>query len=443
MTDIEELAEDVLGRVPDGVEAQVLVAATRHGLTRFANSVIHQHVGEDTTSIQLQIANDGRVASSQTTRLEETGRQELVDNTVELARLAPADPHWPGLSRPATVDGTGNHDPAVDDLDHATRADAAAAFIAEGDGFDAAGFVDADVERLTYANTAGNRLVGRRSRVTADGIHQTGSSAGKGHATAWRYRDVDAAAAGSRAADLARRSVDAADLDPGEYEVVLAPECVASIVTFLAFYGFNAKTVLDGESFVDLGAQQFDDAITLRDEAADPRAIGVPFDVEGTPRRTLTLVDRGVSTAIAHDRRTATRMRVESTGHAIPGGAVWGAIPTNLFIEPGTASHEELLGRIERGLLVTEFNYCRILDPKTQVVTGLTRNGTFLVEDGEIVRPVSNLRFTDSFVGALGPERVLGVGSDARFADAEFGIGMAHVPSLHLASFAFTGGAQG
>ena len=99
--------------------------------------------------------------------------------------------------------------------------------------------------------------------------------------------------------------------------------------------------------------------------------------------------------------------------------------------------------RCERGLLVSEFNYCRILDPKTKVVTGLTRNGTFLVEDGKIVRPVKNLRFTQSFLDALGPGNVLGISREARFADSEFGAGLVHCPALRLGSWRFTGGARG
>ncbi len=441
--EVDALAEAVIGRVPDGIEAQVVAGRTRHGLTRFANSVIHQHVGEETTSLHLQVALDGKVASAESTRLDDEGRRRLVQDAVEMARLRPVDPHWPGLSGPASIDGRGNHDPATGTLPHTDRAGAAAAFIDEGDGLAGAGFADADVDEIAYANTAGNRLSGTRTRATIDGIHQTPTSAGKGHATAWRFADIDPAGAGARAARLARSSADPEDVEPGDYEVVLAPECVGSMVTFLAFYGFNAKSVLDGESFVELGDDQFDAAVTLRDDARDDRAIGVPFDVQGVPRRPLSLVAAGVSSALVHDRRTAARMQVESTGHAIPGGEVWGALPTNLFLAAGDRSPGSLVGDVDRGLLVTEFNYCRILDPKTQVVTGLTRNGTFLIEDGEVTRPVTNLRFTQSFVEALGPGRVLGVGDDARFADAEFGIGMVHAPSLRLAAFSFTGGAQG
>jgi predicted Zn-dependent protease len=145
-----------------------------------------------------------------------------------------------------------------------------------------------------------------------------------------------------------------------------------------------------------------------------------------------------------HDRRTAKALGAESTGNAVAGAGPFGALPANLVLDPGDASAASLVGAVERGLLVTDFWYTRILDPRTMVVTGLTRNGVWLVEDGSIVRPVTNLRFTQSYLEALAPGAVRGVGSDMTLVGgATFGFGAYVVPSLHLASWNFTGGAQG
>jgi predicted Zn-dependent protease len=148
-----------------------------------------------------------------------------------------------------------------------------------------------------------------------------------------------------------------------------------------------------------------------------------------------------VSKALAHNRRTAGRADVASTGHSIPLPLLVGPIPANLFVEGGNESVESLIGSVERGLYVATFNYCRVLEPKTLVVTGLTRNGTFMIENGRITGAVTNLRFTQSFVDAL--QSVEGIGNDARFADSEFGPGFVHTPSFRLASWNFTGGASG
>jgi len=191
---------------------------------------------------------------------------------------------------------------------------------------------------------------------------------------------------------------------------------------------------------VHLGEQQWDAAVEIWDDATDPRAVGLPFDPEGTPKGRVDLVRAGVSAGLAHDRRSAAAAGVAPTGNSV-GAESEGGFPTDLFLGGGPASPEALVGAVERGLLVTDLWYNRILDPKTQVVTGLTRNGLFLVEDGAVVSAVENLRYTQSIVAAFGPGRVLGLGDDGRLAGGEGGL--MHVPSVHLAGWAFTGNAQG
>jgi predicted Zn-dependent protease len=179
------------------------------------------------------------------------------------------------------------------------------------------------------------------------------------------------------------------------------------------------------------------------DDVTDPRALGVPFDGEGTPIGRTDLARDGVTVGLAHNRRTARQAGVGSTGHFGPGSEIYGPFATNVFVGGGRETVDELIASVERGLYVSTFNYCRVLDPKTLVVTGLTRNGTFMIENGKITGAVSNLRFTQSFVDALGPGRVLGLGDDARFADSEFAAGIMYTPSLRLASWNFTGGVGG
>jgi predicted Zn-dependent protease len=216
------------------------------------------------------------------------------------------------------------------------------------------------------------------------------------------------------------------------------------MLTYLALHGFNGRADEEGRSFARNGESQFDEAISLADDVSHPMATGVGFDAEGTPKRRVELVRAGVTSGLIHDRRTAKALGTESTGNAVAGAGPFGALPANLVLEAGSASEDELVDRVERGLLVTDFWYTRILDPRTQVVTGLTRIGVWLIENGRIQRPVTNLRFTQSFLDALGPGQVRGVGSDLTLVGgAVFGIGAYVVPSLHLASWNFTGGAKG
>lgn len=438
---LEAIAEKVCELAGDA-EAQAVASRHRLGLTRFANSFIHQHHGEDTTTVAVKVAVGGRVASAATTDTSADGLVRLVDDAKAAARLQPVDTHWPGVAEPASAPDLGRRSEATVEAVPPARADRVAAFIETAPDLSAAGYLDTTVNDVAVATTAGQLVSAGLTRATLDGIHRTMTSAGNAHQTAVDFSELDGDAAGRRAADLARRGVEPVDLEPGEYPVVLSPECVATIAIFLAAYGFGGQSYVDGQSFVRLGERQFDSSFDLIDDPTDPRVAGLPFDADGTPKQKLPLVQGGVSRAIAHDRRTAGRAGTESTGHGVP-ASYFGPFPTSVIVGAGASSPRDLVNGLDRGVYVSTFNYCRILDPRSQVVTGLTRNGTFLVEDGEITQPLTNLRFTQSFLGSMSEGSIIAIGDDQRYADSEFGAGLVLAPSMRLAAWNFTGGAKG
>ena len=443
MTSPEAVAERVLEEVPDGLEAEVMVSDATSSLTRFANSFIHQNVSEESTTISLTLVSDGRVAtSSGTVPLDDL--PAFVRHAAEATAAAPLNPDWPGVTPPTEVAPSLPVPESTATATPGDRARLVSGFVAAGNGMRAAGYCQTGVSRVVFANSAGHRAVGTAASATLDGIHQTDTSAGSGHASSRDVSDIDAGAAGRLAADRAARSEVTTEIEPGEYEVVLAPEAAATLLLFLAVYGFNGKAVNEGQSFVTLGQQQFDPALELIDDGTDPRAMRLRFDSEGTPKRRTELVNGGISRNVAFDRREARKAGTESSGHATSFyGTNLGPIATDLYLTPGDLEPESLIAGVERGLYVSTFNYVRILDPRTTVATGLTRNGTFLIEDGRISAAVSNLRFTQSFAAAVAPGAVLAIGDDARFADSEFGPGFVHTPSIRLGSWRFTGGASG
>lgn len=438
-----DLADHVLSRVDGRAEALVRAARVDQGLTRFANSRIHQHVGERTASIDLRLVRDGRVATASTSRLTEDGLADLVERTLAQVEVAPVDPDEPGLAPPHDVPVLDHVAPSTVDATPDDRAEVVAGFVDAGRGFEAAGFCETNHTRVALANSAGHRAVDAATHAVCDGIHRSGETAGMGHRESRALSDLDGAAIGAEAARLVDLAADPIDLSPGPLPVVLAPEAVATIAIFLGVYGFNARAVAEGRSFAVVDEQQFDPAFNLRDDVTDPRNVSWGFDAEGTARRRVDLVADGVTTALAHDRRTAAAAGTSSTGHHVPGSETMGPIPTDLVVAPGAQSHEQLVAGLDRGLLVTSFHYCRVLDPRTLVVTGLTRNGTFLVEDGHIGPAVGNLRFTQSFISALAPGRIRGIGDDDRYAMNEFQAGLTIAPSMALDAWNFTGGAQG
>jgi predicted Zn-dependent protease len=424
-------------------DAEVTVRTGTDALTRFANGFIHQNVAEEINNVLLRVATDGRVAASSLDGpATESALRRLIDNVFDAARVRPVDPDWPGLAPISEA-------PSVDHWDDATamagpdeRAERVRHFVAAGGGLETAGFCSTTAVTVAFANSAGQRLSGRSTAAALDGIARTATSDGSGRALSGRLSDIDGSAIGDAAARRAHEGSDPTDIEPGRYEVVLGPSCVADVLQFLFIFGLNGLPVHEGRSFARPGEAQFDPSISIRDDATDPRQVGVAFDVEGTPRRSVDVVRNGVTRTVLQSRRTARKMGVQSTGHGAEGAEAWGAIPSNIVLEPGPRTSDELVAGVERGLLVTDFWYTRILDPRTEVVTGLTRNGVWLIEDGRVVRPVKNMRFTQSYIEALGPGAVKAIGSDASLVQAGFDIASL-VPSLHLASWNFTGGAQG
>lgn len=445
MTDQIDLCDRTLGLVAElvggGAEAQVTVRTGRSALTRFANSFILQNVVDDTSRVALTLALDGRTASASATSTDDDALCRLVRATSAAAGVRAADPAWPGLAPPSGAAPEAKWDEATADASPDLRAHLVADFVSAAGGLEAAGYCETSAVEAGYANSGGQRLWGRSTTATLDGVARSGSADGSGRQCSAAVAGLDGTASGSAAAQLARDGVEAVDMEPGRYDVVLGPGCVADMLFFLAIYGFNARAVAEGRSFAVVGQAQFDPSLSVWDDATDPRSVGLPFDADGTPKRRVDLVVDGQTVGLAHDRRTAVAAGAESTGSAIEGGESFGAVPTNLFLGPGRASPAELVAGVDRGLLVTDFWYTRVLDPRTQVATGLTRNGVFLIEGGSVVRPVRNLRFTQSYVGALAPGNVRAVGSDLTLMPSY--IGTCVVPSLHLGDWNFTGGSAG
>jgi predicted Zn-dependent protease len=355
------------------------------------------------------------------------------------------DDEFPGFGGPVETVEHDRFDAETAAAEPSARAEIVKEFVDAGEGLSAAGMCETNVWQFAYGNTSGRFVDGRYTAAVLDGIHQTDSTAGSGHSSGMGLGSIDARAAGALAAERARAGLGAFDAKPGVYQVVLAPECMSTIAEFLRDDGFSGRSARDGASFVTIGEQRFDPSVTLVDDAFDPRALGLAFESEGTIRERTALIDAGVTPALLHDRRTAAHFSVEPNGHASFAEESYAGGPTarNLFFAEGTATEEDLIAGVERGIYVSTFNYCRVLHRKSLVVTGLTRNGTFMIENGAITGALTNLRFTQSFIDALAPGNVVAIGSNGRFTNGEEHAGVVHAPSFHLGSWNFTGGTDG
>jgi len=423
----------------DGVE--VLAVHDWGGLTRFADSAIHQSTAREDTAVKVRVVAGRRLGVASTNDLSKEGAAAAARSALELAEMAAPDPAFPGLAPRADVPDPGaRFDDATASRTPEARAEAVAALVATcGEGFHAAGAHETTASEVAVATSEGQFCYAATTQATVSTV-VSGGDGGAGYAEAWGagVGDIDPESIGRRAFEKARDSQHPRDVDPGRYEVVLEPPAVATLVSFLAYLGFGGRAIAEGRSCFSgrIGEKLMSDRISIHDDALSPGTLGIPFDFEGTPKRRVDLVSSGVVVGGVHDRRSAAQEGLESTGHALPAPNPHGPFPLNLFLAPGDASVDEMVRDTERGLLVTRFHYSNVVHPKEAVITGMTRDGTWMIENGEVTHPVKNLRFTHSIIEALRDAEA--VGSDPELA-SEFFFSASSVPALRVSSFHFTG----
>jgi predicted Zn-dependent protease len=420
-------------------EAEALVVSGDSSLTRFANSEIHQNVASTEVLLNLRFVQGRRVGVASTGRADAEGLRSLVEraaaitaNVEELedwAGLPEAGPHHP--QNGAWSDATAAASPEL-------RAEGARAVIAAADeaGVTAYGSFSMDAEAVAVATSKGIRAAERRTSSQLLTVTM-GPDNGTGYAeqVAVDATTIDAHAIGHEAAGRAKASANPVDVAPGDYPVVLHHYAVVDLVDMLGYLGFSALAVQEDRSFWEAGRTVASPLVTLLDDASDPAGVPMAFDAEGVPKERLTLLEAGVCRDLAFDASTAARAGRTSTGHGLPAPNPYGPFPTNMVMAGGEATWDELVGGLDRGLVVTRFHYTNPVHSKKAIITGMTRDGTFLVENGRVVGPVRNLRFTMSYLDALA--NVEAVTRERRCIKGFLGASV--VPSVRLSSFSFTG----
>jgi len=411
-------------------------------LTRFANNEVHQNVAERNVEVYVRVAIGKKVGSASTNGVDDDALRRVVEQATTVATLQRENPDFPGFPGPHTV--TGGRAGYADDTANATpeqRADKVGAICRRSleAGFVAAGACSSSVTETAVANSLGTWAYRARTHARLLAVVTGETSAGYGMRQGAGFGALDAEAVADEATRKAERGRDPADIDPGEYDVVLEPYAAEDIVRFISSLGLSGRSIVEKTSFATgkLGEQLLGDQVTLRDDPLSEQGMPRPFDYEGVPKRALTLVERGVVKAVTYDSTTAAKARTTTTGHAALGGpGLYGPVATNLSLEPGAASRERLAKQIDKGLWISRFWYTRTVHPLTVTVTGMTRDTVFLIEKGEITRPVKSLRFTQGYLAAL--NQLIGVGSRAQLV-GDGSTSPMLVPHLAIRGFTFTG----
>lgn len=438
---MREIAERVLS-LSAANQTEVIIMSEDSGLTRFANSYIHQNVAERNVGLRVRAVVGKKIGVASSNDLSQEALERVVERAVTIAKLQPENPDFTSLPSPATVAEIEAFDEATASFSPEDRAKAVGLVcqLALNNGLIASGAFTTGAGELAVANSLG--IFAYYSTTTADinTVIMSDDSAGYAAATAWKVGEINTEVVGAEAVEKALQTRNPRELPPGRYPVILEEYAVADMLETLAYLGFGALAVQEGRSFMvdSFGKQIMSDAISIWDDGLDPTGLPMPFDFEGVPRQRVDLIKGGVAEAVVYDSYTAGKEGRASTGHGLPAPNTYGPIPGHIFMAPGEASKEEMLETMERGLWVTRFHYTVPVHPKLAIVTGMTRDGTFLIEKGEVAYPIKNLRFTQSYIEALANVEL--VGRATRLQQSWFG--GVRAPALKLAEFEFTGATE-
>lgn len=443
--------ESAVGLLKKVVEAspadqtEAILMTEDSSLTRFAGSAIHQHVAERNQTVILRVVLGKKIAVVTTNMCRPSSLRKSLKKAISLAKVQQPNDQFISLPGPESIPQVSAFSDHISGLTPNNKVKMVKKLlrrVKEGGCRGSGAFSNGEVE-LAVVNSLGVEAYQRFSDLFLHLIVENEKSSGYASFVA---RDPDQLDVDSLAQEAIRKTSkeEPIQVEPGEYEVILEPYAVSELLSFLGYLGFHALAVQEGRSFFcnRFGEKMVDEKVTVYDDGLDPEGLQIPFDFEGLPKKKVTFFDKGVAKEVTYDSFTAGREGKKSTGHGLIPPNTEGPIPINLLMMGGESSLEEMVKSVRRGIYVTRFHYTNVVEPMKAVITGMTRDGTFLIEGGEIKRPVKNLRFTESVLKAL--SRVTGISKNRRICSEgtvysrRFVTGTV-VPAVKIDGFNFSG----
>jgi len=433
--ELKQFMTGLLERSP-AEQTEVMVTEWDSALTRFANNGIHQNVAERNVSVRVRVVKDGKTGVASINQLNEAAATDVLKRAVAIADLQPRSEVVP-MPGPATARPVEAWSDATAAVTPEERADFVQTVCAKAGqaGLMAFGAYSTSAGQFAIANSLGVFHHQRSTQATVNSVVMGDAGSGYADRGAIDVRELDKNELATEVIEKAQRNQNAQPVEPGVYEVVLEEYAVAEMLEFMSFMGFGALAVQEERSFMKLGEKITGDQVSIWDDGLDRTGIPASFDFEGVPKQRVDLITGGVASGLVYDMQTATKAGRESTGHGLPAPNTEGPFAVNLFMKPGSAAKTDLMSDIKRGIWVTRFWYVRVVHPKLSIITGMTREGTFLIENGKITRPVKDLRFTQSILEAL--KGTLALTRSTKLQVSEY-LGASRVPAVRLKAFDFT-----
>ena len=438
---LEELARLVKRSSADATSVCARGATVR--VSRFAYEAIHQDLVQESLTVSVRVVVGQRVGVALTNTLERAALHRSLRAALEIARHAPATKPLAPLPRGHRLQSTAGQapQPAAAAATQTVRELKRLFHVCRGVGAHLAGSLATGEEELAVVNSSGVSCYHASTTAGAKFVTMYRRLAGHASGVHRNLGRLDLDSLLERALKQCLHRQDPVTLPIGTYEVVLEPEAVAELMTWLGYIAFGAKSVQERTSFLAgrMGEQVVARSLTLMDDGQNPEGLAMPFDCEGVPKQRVALIDHGRAAGIVYDTAYGLLYGHPSTGHASSPDDTEGPLPSHLFLTAGSSTQEELIRSCTRGLLIPRFHYVNgLLNPREALMTGLTREGAFVIEDGKLKAPITTMRFTQSLLDAL--KHVRGISRERRLvADPTADAGCAVMPTLHLAKFRFTG----
>jgi predicted Zn-dependent protease len=434
----KEMIESILN-YSRAEQTEVFYSGEDTALTRFANNYIHQNVAERDANVSIRVVIGKKIGTASTNKLDEMSLKLAVDKAIEIARTQPENPQFVSLPSPSSYMEIDAFVPRTAEVSPVQRAEAVKIIVDEAQkkGVIASGAYSTSSYDLLIANSLG--LFAAQKQTLAElNLVVTGDNGASGYASIITRdaADIDPKALANEAIEKCLKSFEPISIEPGDYTVILEPYAVGTLLSFLGYIGFGALSMQEGRSFMcdKIGQKITGENITIWDDALDPAGLPAPFDYEGVPKMNVMLIENGIAKGVVYDSYTAGIEGVNSTGHGLPAPNSFGPVPLNMFMKEGDSSIDEMIASTQKGVYVTRFHYTNVVEPMTTTITGLTRDGTFLIENGKITAAVKNLRFTNSILEAL--SNVSMISSETKLVE---GFGGSRVPAIKVDSFTFSG----
>jgi PmbA protein len=442
-----ELADKLIARC-EGAACEIEFIHNSHGLTRLANSIIHQNVNIEQTSVGIRVSRGDMIGVSSTNDVSQAGLSDCLANALEVMKNSEPLEGFPGPAEKAEYKKTDTFVEATAGWGPEERAKIAREAFARGakDGLTLAGAIETTVGEVAIANSNGVRAYQPLAAFSCNFVAMDGQKddppSGYASMTGRDVTKADWQGTYGRACDKAVLARNPIEIEPGQYDVVLEAGAFCEIVEWFNYIALGAKLVHDGVSPMagHIGDKITGDNFTLIDDAYSGPIQGLPFDFEGEPRKSLTLIDHGVAKAVVYSRYLAKKDGVEPTGHGFgPSSMPSDAMPLNLKVMPGDKTLDEMVGMLDHGIQVTRFHYVNgLLDTQKAVMTGMTRDGAWLVENGKVKHAIKNLRFTDSMLEAW--KRIEALEKTTHSCSAWWSAaGCFEIPAVLIRKFTFSG----